>query len=579
MAETRIMVISDAHLLPYEYVGALDSLGDNKLSAYSIDILNKVIDNTIEIKPDLLLVCGDMTFHGEKSGHDLSHSILKRAVDAGISVKVIPGNHDILNPLSFDEGKANVTPEQFAEIYKDMGYDDGVERDSNSLSWATSINDKLAIIGLDANIYDGKEYYSDGCIRASTLDWMKKQAAAFQNDGKMVIATVHEEIMDHFSTEVSYFGIPLNVQQSTVLPNTILNISHKHNPTVTEGDDAKDVTLDDVQTAFADAGIHYVLTGHFHVNNESKQTIKTSDGENFDLYDLSTGGLTSYPCFFRNVLVNEDDQTVNSTSTLLEMSVGDSDLQNKSKEAISNMDATYSQYGFSIISLIEENMAKENVEIFDGTEIYQDSTYEFASLTYTRIFNDKNWQPLFVPFASKYSDWSENFDLALPVQSKAGAMFFTQIADADTPLPANTLALIRLKSDKQEGGYSIKPSQEPVVIEPNSSVMEFDDYTIIGEYNATEVKDEYIIDKNKLILVSDSTTIKPMSWHMANNSNYNFETVDIYIDNVITSVNGLKTRVLKEDKIYDIHGKAIKKQKDLPKGVYIINGIKVLRKE
>lgn len=580
MAETRIMVISDIHLLPDEYKEELNSLGDNKLSEYSTAILSKAVNNVIETKPDLLLVSGDMTFYGEKSGHELTHSILQKVTSAGIPVKVIPGNHDIMNPYSLDENHGNVNIEEFAEIYKDMGYEEGVARDKNSLSWATAINDSLAIIGLDANIYNG-EYNSDGCLRKSTINWMKVQADSFHNEGKMVIAMVHYEIMDHFTKQISIMGLNLNVPQSMASPNSILNINHKHQPNIEEGEDAEDVTLDEIQQAFADADIHYVLTGHFHVHNSSMKTVQKSDGSDFDLYDFSTGGLTTYPCWMRTVLVNEGNGTATTTSSLLEMSLenGNHDLQAQAKKAVSILDQSYEKYGFTVSGLIEENMVEENYELYDGTEMYQDTTYSFPSLTYTRIFDNKKWQPLYVPFASTYSDWSDNFEIALPVISKAGAMFFTQITDDNQQLPANSLALVRLKSNKSKGRYSIAVSQTPVVIEPDYNDMELPDYKIVGVYNDTLVKNVYIVNGNELTLANDSSSIKPMRWYMVNNSPYNFESVSLYIDNEISSVNDMNSILQNDDKIYNIDGTEVLNKVNLPNGIYIINSKKVMIKK
>lgn len=577
MAETRIMVISDPHIFSPENCSKVDPIDDNKLNHYSFDIFSKAVENTIEAKPDLLLITGDLTCYGEKSGHESAHEILKKATDAGITVKVIPGNHDIMDPYSIDPDSATVTPSEFAEIYSDMAYDSIVARDSNSLSWAASINDKLAIIGLDANIYDG-DYHSDGCLRKSTLNWMKAQADSFHKQDKMVIAMVHYEIMDHFTKEVTYMGFKLNVPQSTALPNSILNITNKHNPTVTEGEDAEDVTLDDVQIAFADADIHYVLTGHFHVNNTAKKSVKKSDGSEFDLYDLSTGGLSTYPCFMRTVVVNEEEGTVNSTSTLVEMPLdnGESDLQSKAKEAVSILDGSFEEYGFTISGLIEEYMAEEPYELYDATEIYQDKSYTFPSLTYTRIFDDNNWQTLYVPFASNYSDWSDNFDIALPVQSKAGAMFFNAVTDTNKVYPANSLALIRLKSDKATGRYSIKPSSTEIA--PDTSTLAFTDCNLTGVYSETLGQDHHVTYKNKFTLVSDSSVIKPMRWYLDNTYSYNFDEISLYVDNVESYVSNLKrASLISDDKTYRVDGSLVKNNTELPHGLYIINGKKTIK--
>lgn len=585
MAETRVMVFSDPHMLSKENTAKVKGTEDAKISYYSYDVVQQTLENVIKAKPDLLLIPGDITYYGEKSGHITAHAMLQKVQQAGIQVKVIPGNHDIMNPYSVDDDKSTVTAEEFAAIYNDMGYEEGVARDANSLSWAASINDKLAVIGLDANVYDGVDQHNDGVLRTSTLKWMKDQAAKFKVEGKMVIAMVHYEIMEHFQQEISIFGMNMLVNQSTVIPTSILNTACKHHPQATEGEDANDVTLQDVQKAFADADIHYVLTGHFHVNHTQTITVKRSDGTDFELSDISTGGLTTYPCWMRTVTLNEKDESANITSTLLEMRLddGNSDVQIKAKAAIASTDEKYQSYGFSISGLIEDYMKQENYELYDATEFAQSNSYEYPSVTYTRIFNDNDWQHLFVPFASTYSDWSENFDLALPaeslVESNDEAVYFNSVTDAATEIPANQIALVKLKADKPTGRYSITPSSSPLAIEPGATEFDFGNVKFVGTYQNSSVEGHYVMMGNKTYKINDSVSISPLRWYVDGTSAFTDDTVHIYVDNknIDTNVPMVPSLKKTDGKAYRIDGSSVKINDDIPHGVYIINGKKTLK--
>ena len=99
----------------------------------------------LDLKPQMVLVTGDMTKDGERMSHQLVASQLQRLVDAGIHVLVVPGNHDINNPDAkvYDGDTTTpadtITRNEFAELYRNMGYDEQSRRDpTRSVTVATS---------------------------------------------------------------------------------------------------------------------------------------------------------------------------------------------------------------------------------------------------------------------------------------------------------------------------------------------------------------------------------------------------------------------------------------------------------
>ena len=54
----------------------------------------------------------------------------------------------------------------------------------------------------------------------------------------------------------------------------------------------------------------------------------------------------------------------------------------------------------------------ESVTLTDGTPYTRDEKCMVGTLSYTRNFNNTNWQALYVPFQMSYEDWQADFDVA-----------------------------------------------------------------------------------------------------------------------------------------------------------------------
>lgn len=59
------------------------------------------------------------------------------------------------------------------------------------------------------------------------------------------------------------------------------------------------------------------------------------------------------------------------------------------------------------------NVIYNTITLTDASSSYSNATEATAStIKYTRTFNSTNWQALYVPFSMKYSDWSNDFEVA-----------------------------------------------------------------------------------------------------------------------------------------------------------------------
>lgn len=165
--EYTLLVCSDPHIMAPELVvqegSAFDEAlrSDRKLLLESVQIFDELVEEALEIRPDLFLICGDLTKDGELASYRYLTQRLDRLAEAGIKVLVVPGNHDINNPHAQvylgDHTTATeyVTPEQFVQIMAPYGYDSSSSISRGpALCYVSEPLPGLRIIGIDACQYD-----------------------------------------------------------------------------------------------------------------------------------------------------------------------------------------------------------------------------------------------------------------------------------------------------------------------------------------------------------------------------------------------------------------------------------------
>lgn len=277
----KIMVISDIHLLApslYDHGKAAQQLdaSDMKLVLNSDLIMQRLVDDIIETKPQLLLISGDLTFNGERASHERLAEHLLRLERAGVRTLVIPGNHDVMCPYSKSyigdapASAQNVTSEEFAEIYSHSGYGDDSRRDLNSLSYTCEPIPGLVLLCIDSNIYaqsgDSQvTYHTDGAVKPETLEWIKRQIAEAQQGGKRVIAMMHHHLVEHIDGETK------------LLPNYIV------------------ANHGEVAQVLRDGGVKVVFTGHLHITDAAAEG---------GITDVSTGSASTYPMPLRTATID-----------------------------------------------------------------------------------------------------------------------------------------------------------------------------------------------------------------------------------------------------------------------------------
>lgn len=143
----RILLASDIHYLSKNLTDFGEAFtykvehGDGKLVNYIWEITDAFIGAVKTENPDLVILSGDLTLNGEKESHLEFAEKLQEIEDAGVPVIVIPGNHDINNTSAAQFtaeqalGTPHISPEEFAGIYQEYGYNEAVSRDPASLSY------------------------------------------------------------------------------------------------------------------------------------------------------------------------------------------------------------------------------------------------------------------------------------------------------------------------------------------------------------------------------------------------------------------------------------------------------------
>ena len=374
--EKTIWVLSDIHV------------NSMKPLQYSVEIQDWVVDSALSAKPNLVLITGDLTENGDMESHKQVASRLNQLRSAGIKVAVIPGNHDIDNTAD------STSSQQFAELYKDLGYNMAFARDKASLSYVCEPLDGLVLLCIDT---------ASGCMNESTLTWLLDQADKARAKDKQVVAMQHHNITEHYDRQSI-------MQRRYILKN-----------------------YKEVRQKMMQHGIRMVFSGHTHVNDIAQYR---TDAES--LVDVETGSLLSYPNAWRKIKVNKD-------FTKWDLSIG------YVKEIPSLADVQKVSYQHCLNSL--PSIVKANADIFwpaldskrriltsiklDGAVI--PTTLEEFREWFTEGLGDKISQAFIMHFEGNESKNPQSAALINDIRETLIDMFRKRFADHHVPADKSNL--------------------------------------------------------------------------------------------------------------------------------------------
>jgi len=315
----KIAIISDLHVMAPELLmndgPAFEEYlsRDRKMLRESAEILETLVSAIIEQCPHLVLVTGDLTKDGERLSHQLVARQLQRLVDKGIQVLVIPGNHDINNPDArvFDNDSTSpaqtiIRPE-FADIYRNMGYDEHSRRDNDTLSYCRDITDQLTIMAIDGcmdrlNTFVSRGDARDHCktsgrLEASTQQWLVEQAIQATTSGRHVIAMMHHHLVTHFHMEDT-LASPYMVDDAHNLCQRLI-----------------------------DAGVHVIFTGHLHISD-----ISQTSRQHGEMVEVATAAAVGYPCQWRMATCNTSSGKIQLRTSTLHSLPSEPDFGERARE-------------------------------------------------------------------------------------------------------------------------------------------------------------------------------------------------------------------------------------------------------
>ena len=261
----NIMVATDLHFLSKsindggEAFENVIAKGDGKGMTYIEEIVDTFCEEVKKRRPDAVLLLGDLTFNGEKVSHLELSQKLNSIVEEGISIYLIPGNHDIDYERSFgfrgnEIYKVNsVGAEEFREIYANCGYKNYEYFDEYSGSYISKLRDDLYLIMLDTNSYQSN-YVSE-----ESLLWLDKALFELSKSGAEILAVSHQNFLEQ-------------------------------NYMFTEGFMIKNA--DEIEELYAKYNVKLNLSGHMHIQHIEKNLIT----------EIVTSSLAVSPNHFANII-------------------------------------------------------------------------------------------------------------------------------------------------------------------------------------------------------------------------------------------------------------------------------------
>lgn len=310
----RFGVISDIHYYPQSLKGEkgevwqtflknkhkeyddLDSLVENALDG--------VLRNAAEDGSTYVLIPGDLTKDGEYEGHvALAEKFRAFEEETGIPVFVIPGNHDVnnSNACTFENGIQEpariTTPEEFREIYADFGYNEAdsvfvpEEGKKGGMLSYTKVLGGYKLIAIDSCMYsedngaEDNEHMTDGRIAEGLLEWIVDECESAEEEGLTVVAMQHHNLIPHMAIEEATFW-PFVVQEWLKVAET-----------------------------YADAGLHYIFTGHLHADDLASHVSDSGEA----IHDILTPTLSGYPNYYKIVDFVSDGSNITMNDQTLDI--------------------------------------------------------------------------------------------------------------------------------------------------------------------------------------------------------------------------------------------------------------------
>ncbi len=204
MDPVTIAVAADPHFIAPtltdngDYFTQAITSADGKVMRFSSELMDAFFSQIAAEKPDCLILAGDLTFNGARESHEAFIAYCEQLEEAGVSVLVLPGNHDLNYPQAarfhgsgFDYVES-IDAAQFRALYGAYGYDDALSVDENSLSYVCRLCPGLRLLFVDCNT--ASEYDT---IPEEAFRWIESQLKEALEAGERVVSITHQTLLQH----------------------------------------------------------------------------------------------------------------------------------------------------------------------------------------------------------------------------------------------------------------------------------------------------------------------------------------------------------------------------------------------
>ena len=286
----ELAVMTDLHYVSPELIGDYSypsysgRMSDAKTLELSAAIVSSAFDDVCQSGVKYLLIAGDLCDNHALLSHTELAALMKSVEDRGVSVFVVPGNHDVAQGEGYSgysynlEGKTRVKDffsenggdieSQFKNIYFDFGYKEAIS--VSGLSYSADLEDKYRLIAIDNCSKD---------LSDEDVEWVKSELSRAANDGRIPVGMMHKPLDNIFGQISSIATLATGGSFDAITANA-----------------------GKLKKAMFDGDMKLIFTGHNHCNNSA--TITSKDGK--EITDIMTVSLSQYGNGYRYMRFSEN---------------------------------------------------------------------------------------------------------------------------------------------------------------------------------------------------------------------------------------------------------------------------------
>lgn len=280
---------------------------DQKCVAESGAILDAAIDKLLaDRETEVVLISGDLVSDGEKEGHYALPEKLRRLKRGGKKVYVLTATHDVAPyppyPKKYFEDRGEVISEgltkpELLELYWEFGPAEALSVHRESFSYVVKPAKNIRLFALNDDGVGWERGFHG--YQESELQWLREQLAAGRESGDILLAMGHHPLL------------PPSPIYEMYIPDDLIG-NHE-----------------EIAAMLADAGVHFMFTGHAHMQNIS--AFDSPSGNR--IFDINTASLIGYPSPIRKLTLTDESLTAETQHIeTLDFDIGSKSYMEYSKD-------------------------------------------------------------------------------------------------------------------------------------------------------------------------------------------------------------------------------------------------------